>query len=487
MESFYSMCINAYSHGFIYSVIFAVFFLLTVYSIIHALFHVRSPQGTTAWVISMLVQPLLFPLYWIVGQRKYLGYIEMLQNTFEENKDFFEERFKFIAEHRDTTIDPQWAQLNHLVWDPFLKGNEVCLYNDSVEAFPVMLDAIKSARISIFMEFFIIRSDSTGEKFFTALLDKARQGVRVYLLYDPMSSHISKKWSKLLTSAGAEVRPFRATRRRHNLFRINFRNHRKILIIDQNAIGMTGGLNIAEEYESKGPLGHWRDAFVSVKGPAVHALQTVFLADWMWATHEIIDLPQSIPVAGDFAGDNNSNPASVMVFPNGPADSCENATILFTTAIRNAKKSVRITTPYLIPDQPLLMAIKAAALCGIDVQIIIPDAPDHYVSWIAAFSFADELTAVGATVRRYTDGFIHQKLVIIDEQYVIIGTNNIDNRSLHLNFEISLVISNEALAREAIRRFNADLEKTCPSTDCRQLAFIKRLAIKIMRLFAPVL
>ncbi len=459
-------------------------------SIGHALLRVRSPEGATGWIVALALMPVFaVPAYWLLGQRKYQGYVRMLQDAQNAHKDFFKKRREFLKRHRPLELDDRWKRLEVLVRSAFLRGNRVELLVDHDETYPAMLEALQGAQHSIFMEFFIIKEDEVGNKFLDVIMERARAGLRVYFLYDSIASELSAARIREMEAAGCRVRRFKCAKERHNIFRLNFRNHRKMIIIDNGRLAFTGGLNLANEYASMGPLGFWRDSFVRLSGPAAMQMLLVCIGDWLWAAGELLDLSdgatggtQPMPFAAE--------DMSVMTFANGPSDQFENATMLFTALVQSAHKSVCITTPYLIPDEPLLTALKAASLAGKKVTIIIPDKPDHYLPWLAAYSYAHDLSVAGVTVRRYKKGFIHQKLVIIDDELVVVGSNNLDNRSLHLNFEISLLVADKAFAAKVQAQFDADLKDTVssmPTKKFRRRPLFWRLAVRMCRLLSPIL
>lgn len=476
------------------------------YSAAHALLRVRSPQGTIAWVICLVLWPFIsVPAYWIFRQRKYEGYVSALRRASIEHRKFALERMSNMTADRHVGLSESLRQIEYLSLFPFMSGNTVQLLINSGQTYPAMIAAMRRARYLIAMQFFIVKDDGIGCRFRDVMVERAQAGVRVILLYDPISSSMSRKWLAELEAAGVQVRDFKAARRRDNLFRINFRNHRKILTIDGGEEAFTGGLNIADEYDGRGPLGFWRDTFVHVCGPAARTLHLVLEGDWFWATGHTVDVRRSdrrhrraSTTVTETPSQNGTDPkffplvpeCSVMVFPNSPADEHENATMMLTQIIHNAKHSLRLCTPYLIPDAPILNALKTAIRRGVKVDIIIPDTRDHWLAWLAAFSYADELKEFGANVMRYQKGFIHQKLLIADDELTLVGTNNMDYRSLYLNFEISVLMADLRFTAQAITMFEADLEECRPAMTPRVFVrqpILWRLVVNIARMFAPIL
>jgi cardiolipin synthase len=263
---------------------------------------------------------------------------------------------------------------------------------------------------------------------------------------------------------------------------LNFRNHRKVVVVDGRAAWI-GGHNVGDEYLGRDPrFGRWRDTHLRIEGPAALAVQVSFAEDWHWATNQTIpDLVWNPTPAGE--GDT-----TVLIVPTGPADKLETAGLMFTHAINSAHTRIWIASPYFVPDDAVLAALQLAGLRGVDVRILIPDRPDHLLVYLAAFSYFDEASETGVRFYRYTDGFLHQKVMLIDDQVATVGTANFDNRSFRLNFEITGVVADAAFAAQVERMLTEDFAHAREMTeaDVSKRSFWFKLGTRIARLTSPV-
>jgi cardiolipin synthase len=314
------------------------------------------------------------------------------------------------------------------------------------------------------------------------LIDQAQQGVRIYVMYDEIgSSKLTRTYLRRLRNQGIQVSPFNSTKGIRNRFQLNFRNHRKILVVDGQT-GFIGGLNIGDEYLGKNPkYGPWRDTHMQLQGPAVNALQLSFLKDWYWAV-------RSVPKVYWQAEAEEPRGETALVLPTGPADELEFCSLFFNSLIPLAQTRLWIATPYFVPDEPTLSALKAAALRGVDVRILLPGRPDHLLVYLSAFSYYTELQATGIKLYRYHPGFMHQKVLLVDHQVAGVGTVNLDNRSFLLNFEIMAFLTQGAFLQHVEAMLDADLNSAKPVdlTEYSQRPFWFRLAVRVARLLAPL-
>jgi len=343
-----------------------------------------------------------------------------------------------------------------------------------------MLAAVASAERYVLMQFFIFHDDGLGRRVRDLLLEKAAAGVRVCVLFDGIGSHaLPKRYVDTLLDGGVEIRVF-ATRRKSNRFQLNFRNHRKILVVDGD-IGFTGGLNVGDEYLGiKPPLTPWRDTHIQIEGPAVADLQRTFAEDWYWVTGKLP--PMATPRYAD-------GPALTLIAATGPADSQESCSLYFVSAIHAATRRVWVTTPYFVPDQAVMAALRLAVFRGVDVRVLIPSRPDHYAVFQASGLYAHEAVLAGVRMFRYQPGFIHQKVMLIDDDTVSIGSMNLDNRSFRLNFEISALNIDPAFAAEVETMLLADFAhaRQIVPADYERAPYLRRLIMHVARLFDPVL
>ncbi|RLB67353.1 MAG: cardiolipin synthase, partial [Deltaproteobacteria bacterium] len=257
-----------------------------------------------------------------------------------------------------------------------------------------------------------------------------------------------------MLSAGIDAHSFDSTRGRRNRFQLNFRNHRKIVVVDGKT-GWIGGHNVGDEYLGKDPkFGPWRDTHVKITGPAVLELQVCFLEDYRWATDTIPEVSwEAVPAPGD--------DTAVLILPSGPADRLETASLMYQQAIHSAQRRIWIASPYFVPDESVLSALQLAALRGVEVRILIPDVSDSKLSYYSAYAFASDLLREGIEIYRYLPGFLHEKVFLVDDRLTGIGTANFDNRSFRLNFEVTALIVEQGKTTRAVERmFEADFAES---------------------------
>ncbi len=306
--------------------------------------------------------------------------------------------------------------------------------------------------------------------------------MRVYYLYDEIGSHdLPETYTKELRDAGALMHDFHTRKGPGNRFQLNFRNHRKIVVVD-GRIAWVGGHNVGDEYMGRDPkIGRWRDTHVRIEGPAAVAAQLSFVEDWHWATDQILELDWSMYATRE----GNAN---VLILPTGPADEYETAALMFTHAINTAKERLWIASPYFVPESGIVHSLQLASLRGVDVRILIPDKSDNPMADMAAASFFEELAAAGVTFYRYTDGFLHAKSFLVDDLAAGIGTTNFDNRSFRLNFEVMAIVSGPEFIELVQDMFEADFasSRMMEPGDYDAKSYWYRLGARLSRLTAPV-
>ena len=467
--------------------------LLAIVSIANVVMKARSAAGAWGWSMAMLAIPFLaVPLYWILGRQQFRGYVENLREVQASNERIFDELV--------TTLEPHFAELTprerryggvleRLSERRWTRGNEVCLLIDGEMTFDTIFRSIREAEHYVLVQSFIVKADELGDRLRETLEERARAGVRVYFVYDEIGSHgLSRRYLRSLRDAGVEVHPFHSTQGPSNRFQINFRNHRKIVVVD-GRIGFVGGHNVAEEYLGKSErFGPWRDTHVQLVGPSVLSLQMVFLADFYWATRRVPELFWDQVSIGDGSA-CGAGESKVLTLPTGPIERIEGGTIFFLNAITRARERIWIATPYFVTDESIRSALLMASLRGVDVRIMIPDEPDKRIPWLATFSYLPEMEAGGVRMFRYERGFLHQKVILVDDCFSSVGTANLDNRSMRLNFEVSAVVLCEAFAEQLESMLEADFSR-CREIDgsdytSRPVWF--RVAVKLARLASPVL
>lgn len=286
-----------------------------------------------------------------------------------------------------------------------------------------------------------------------------------------------------MRQAGIQVYNFHTQKGIKNRFQVNFRNHRKIVVVDGES-GWIGGHNIGDEYLSKNKkFGHWRDTHIKITGPSVITVQKVFTEDWYWASESFIEYLQWKPLP------SQKENKKVLIMPSSPADILETVSLMFLQAINSATKRIWISSPYFVPDSAIIKALQLAGLRGVDVRILIPKKADHILVYLAAFTYFKNVSATGVKFFRYNDGFLHQKAMLLDDSHATVGTTNLDNRSLRLNFEITALIADNSFAQEIERMFENDFSHSyeVKIAEMEKKPLLFKLSTRLARLTAPVL
>lgn len=466
-----------------------LFNALAIISIIF--FQRRDPSNALPWIIVLFLLPVLgFILYLIFGFNYYKK--KRFDLKAEADRAFLERSIerqsaRLTAERQKDLENANIYELAMLLLKNsqavISRKNEVRAFTDGEEKFKAFFEAIESAEHHIHMEYYIIRDDELGRRTISLLTKKAREGVRVRLLFDALGMNIPRSGYQGLVDAGGEVHAFYKVLIPVLSLRVNYRNHRKILVVD-GKVGFLGGYNIGEEYLGRGPLGYWRDAAVEVRGEGVYGLQLRFALDWYHATKEYLgDTPEYFPPAPE-AGE-----AFMQVVSGGPDTRWNPIKEEYLKLIGSAKHTVYLQTPYFIPDESIIDALRIAALSGLDVRIMFPNKPDHPFVYWASYSYVGELLKAGVRAYTYENGFIHAKTIVADDLAASIGTANWDIRSFRLNFETNAVVYHRGFAETQRQTFLDDLalckELTAEAYARRSLGI--RFKEGISRLFSPVL
>jgi cardiolipin synthase len=462
------------------------FYVLGLVSAVHAVMYARTSQGAIAWAVSLITFPMLsVPAYWVFGRRRFEGYVLARRanpDVTEQIPDNLKEAITpYISDYGNT--HPETRAAERLARVALMKGNECELLIDGEATFDSIFAGIDAAQGYILVQFYIVRADGLGNALKTRLIEKAGQGLRVYFLYDELGSlGLPAAYINELREAGVHMKPFNTRRGRRNRFQLNFRNHRKIVVTDGKAAWI-GGHNVGDEYLGKDPaIGRWRDTHVKITGPATLAAQVSFLEDYQWATDELLNLTWTPTPSPD--GD-----VPVLIVPTGPADQTETAMLMFVHIINSARQRIWISSPYFVPDESVMSALTLARLRGVDIRILIPEMPDNKLMYFAAYDYFDDLSESGIEFYRYQDGFIHEKVMLVDDALSAVGTANFDNRSFRLNFEITALMGDQPFAAEVEQMFNdgfAVSRKMLPGDyDAKPYWF--KLAVRVCRLMSPVL
>ena len=444
----------------------------------------RTSQGTIAWVMALFFFPYVAVfIYMILGSRRIHDYAADHQSGTTDihhlGKMLRHDRRLTDLMARDT---PQIDVLSDIYQLPVMKGNRCTLLVNGEATFDSIMDGIANARRYILVQFFIVHADEIGNRLKSALIERVRAGVTVYFLYDKIGSvRLPRSYIHELKSEGVRVGVFRVGRGWLNRFRINFRNHRKIVVVDGEK-SWVGGHNVGDEYLGKGrrfPL--WRDTHVKMAGPVTMAVQLSFVEDWYWARGQLPDVSWAPPPT--------FGQEPVLCIPTGPGDMVESCSLMMVQAINASKRRCWMLSPYFVPDVAVIKALQLAAMRGVDVRILIPANPDKRVVWWAAHSYLSEVAVAGVRMYTYREGFMHQKVFLVDDNMAGIGTANLDNRSLRINFEITMAFTDPGFIGRVEKMCLDDFAVSDPLTtdDVYRRPLPFRLAIRTARLFSPIL
>jgi cardiolipin synthase A/B len=460
------------------------FYVLGFGHVLHALMHVRTSQGTIAWVMALLAMPFLaIPLYWLLWRTRFSGYVRGRRAGDAKLREFAEDMHRRLRHYAiDIPEDDAFEKAAEMLGGlPFTRGNELELLIDGRETFERLFQAIRESEKYLCVCFFIIQNDTLGRCFKDALIERARAGVKVYFLFDEIGSHkLPRRFLNDLKEAGIVCHSFGINRHWWSRLQLNFRNHRKIIVSD-GRVAFIGGFNVGDEYlVGDSILGMWRDTHLQIKGPMVQAVQMVFLEDWYWACGGTPELRwANHPETADQVG---------AIIPTGPADPADSWQLVVAEAANSARSKLWIASPYFVPDEGVLTALQAAAIRGVDVRILIPERADHLLVWLSAFSYYEQSIPYGVRIFRYQRGFLHQKVMLIDERLAAVGTANLDNRSFRLNFEITAFCVDKGFIDEVEHMLAVDFTHAVEAVveDFTGRSFLFRAACRAARLLAPV-
>ncbi|OEF96507.1 cardiolipin synthase [Desulfuribacillus alkaliarsenatis] len=479
-------------------VISAVFSISIIFIAIVIVLENRNPSKTVTWLTVLYLLPVVGFVFYIFFGRNFrkkrrVKQKEMIKPIGDVNAII--DTQKQILKDKETFLDEKYYSKKRIMklllqsnQSPFTTNNRAKVLTNGFEKFSAVFKAIDKATDHIHVEYFIIRNDRIGHAFKQKLLKKAKEGVKVRVIYDGVGSwkvDFQPKFFKELKEAGGEVHCFVPIRVPFLNSRMNYRNHRKIIVVD-GKVGFVGGINISDNYLGKGKVfSFWRDTHLQLEGDAVYFLQKIFINDWHFVSNENLNADRYFPTH-TFGG---SGEQLVQIAASGPDSEWDTIMQLYYLTMATAQDSIHITSPYFIPDDSIIMALKTAALSGVDVRIIIPDVPDYYIVYWATQSYLEELLEAGVKIYQYQKGFIHAKLLIVDGVIASIGSANMDIRSFQLNYEVNALIYNE----ETVKRLEADFQQDLK--ECRLITyeeFIKRpLTNKIKesgaRLLSPLL
>ncbi len=473
-------------------------YALALYNCYRILGRRLSPGAAMAWILFNLMLPVVgVPLYFLVGEFRIKGYERRHKRATRELAGF--EQVQQLPPAPDALACPEAVREHYELFNRTFsrfgptfrpQHGHAELLVDGKKTFAAIFEAITKAEHYILVQYYILRSDRLGLELKRLLIEKAKAGVPVYLLYDDMGSFwLKREYIKDLRAAGVVVEQFLAIANFKRFFQMNFRNHRKLVLVD-GKIAFTGGLNVGEEYATsrlkryrKKHQLYWRDTHLQVEGTTVEQMEDVFLEDWYFATGQRLDEQLNKPLT------SHPGPAILQQIPTGPTDESLISVMFLLQMITMAKKRLWIATPYFIPDVTIQRALELAAARGVDVRLLIPRKSDYQlVQWVT-MSYAEQAHQKGIQVLLYSAGFMHQKVILVDDGVAAVGTMNLDNRAVYYNFETMVVVHDLDFAAKVEAMLQDDFLKCGYPKIPKQpwLRSLMRLRSNAARLLAPML
>lgn len=468
------------------SLYYASWVVLALAAIFHLLIHKREPISTISWGLFVLLIPILGPaLYFTFGPER------LIRQATKRKKIISNPPLSpfstSLSQKPNSNLKPDPKSFFTLTQNttnfPVSDGNRVSFLHDPKEALDTMVASIERAKSYIHLEYYIISSDSITEKIFDSLIVASKRGVEVRILYDSLGSlSLKQLFFRKLRNAGIQISgflPFSLLPQRINL---NFRNHRKIIVVDGET-AFTGGTNLGKEYLGNPGDHQWRDFSIQLWGPVCLQLEEVFREDWKFTTREDLSHPKYFPCP------KRAGNALIQVIDSGPDTSFRSLHRAIFWGITSATKQVSMMTPYFIPDSSLLTALEVAALRGIDLKLVLPQKNDQKLVRLASRSYYSELLKSGVKIYEFEPKILHAKLITIDDDFTLIGSGNMDIRSFRLNFEITLLIQDKEVTHQAQNLFNTDLEKSVNISSERfsKRGLLTEMVENACRILAPIL
>ncbi len=490
------LSLENWDFSLVLSTVAAILFIVNLLLAIGLIFlERRSAQSVWAWVLVLFFLPIVgFIIYMIFGRTIYNQHIFKIDEKDKVGLEHLvKQQLEDIKNKQFSFVNPlanKHKKLIHMLLynnQSFLtNNNSITTYTDMNEKFDQMLEDIENAEDHIHFQYYIFRLDGIGKKLYNAMLKKQKEGVSVKILYDDMGSRaLNLRQFRKIKSYGGEVEAFFPSFLTVINPRVNNRNHRKIVVID-GKIGYIGGSNVGDEYVGKSKkFGPWRDTHLRIQGNAVKSLQLRFMLDWN--SHA----KRNNMVYSDrfFPANYHSGDRYVQIASSGPDEVWQQIKYGYLKMIYHAKNNIYIQTPYFIPDQSVMEALRIAILGGVKVHLMIPNMPDHPFVYWATYSNSGALVKMGADVHIYEEGFLHQKILMIDDEVVSIGTTNIDNRSFLLNFEVNAFIYSKREAEKQRDIYEMDVKNSSLLTEERYEARGKWIKLKeaVANLISPIL
>ncbi|MEA2059767.1 MAG: cardiolipin synthase [Thermodesulfobacteriota bacterium] len=474
--------------------IFALYLYIFV-MIIYLLLDNRETATTLSWLLIFFFLPFVgLVLYFLLGRgMRPRVKKKLLPQDLENRLHYCNEKLIARQEQEIENLHAEYDSpenrklirlLTHNSDSVLTRHNHVQVFFNGEDKFGTLIQDLTAAENYIHMEYFIWQDDSFTEKVVDILQQKVRQGVAVRVLYDVVGNYLSKRYLNRLRKSGIRIYPYYNFKSLFKIHTLNYRNHRKIIIID-GSTGYIGGMNMGEEYIDGGSrFSTWRDTHIRIQGESVAVLQGVFSVSWSNTTKEILDMKEMVPQTI-----SASSVTRLQVTTSGPDSQWDSIRQLYFLLISSAEKFIFIHTPYFIPDASIVMALKTAALSGIDVRIMLTGVVDKRIPYWAAQTYLKDLLEAGVSFYYYTKGFMHAKTIVVDARICSVGSANLDIRSLELNYEINALIYDKDISHKLEHIFYRDMKSARPFTlaDYNKIHRLKQLRNSLTRLFAPLL
>ncbi|MBQ4820929.1 cardiolipin synthase [Aquimarina sp. MMG016] len=472
----------------IYYIAIALYILIGTFIIVRLLLNGMRPTKTLAWLLTIFTIPIggIF-LYLMLGRNRRKNKLFRLKRTPEVSA------FTKRALQECSPITQEEFTEHHKIISLITRnshfapstGNQVKLLKNGVTTFKAIFEALRNAEHFIYLEYYIFEEGELTDELLELFQEKVNQGVSIKILYDGIGSlSLSKMYVKKLRNIGVEIHKFLPIRFGKFLSSINYRNHRKIIVVD-GKIAFTGGINVADKYLKGDPtLGMWYDTHLQIKGPAVNSLKAIFVLDWYLVSND-----KTILNTSTFVDHTKKGVSSVQIVHSGPDDDFSSTQQMYFSIISEAKKYVYITNPYIIPGESILDALKIAAMSGVDVRLLLSEKSDNIIVRWCVRSYFERLLQAGVKICLFPEGFMHSKTIVADNTISSVGTTNLDIRSFEQNYEVNAVIYDDEFA---VALKNDFLENCYKSVSLNYNTFVHRpwihkLKEGIAKIFSPVL
>ncbi len=465
-------------------------FLFTILAVIYTVIRENNqPISTIAWIEILLFLPVVgFILYIFFG----INYRKRKLFKAKAQLDFEELKKEHILQTAIKNLDNEYFQelkLIKLLYNTdkaeLTKNNRIKFYHSGKETIDALFNELENAKSTINLEYFSIGNDSIGKKLLDILIKKQKQGIQVKVIYDKVGCwRLPAKFFKPLEEEGGQTIAFLPVKLPILSGKLNYRNHRKIAIID-GKIGFIGGVNIGEKYYGlTKKYGYWRDTHLRIEGDAVYSLQKSFFRDWFFYVNEKIDIHTYFPPIAPYKEN-----IPIQIITSGADSEWENIMLAYFSAFNNAKNHLFVITPYLVLNESMLTAFKTAALSGVDVRLVLPHKGDHWIVFQGSRSYYEDLLEAGVKIYEYNNGFPHAKMLLVDDLFVSVGSANMDIRSFSQNLEINAVIYDKKVAQLIKNQFIQDFSESIYITleTFRNRGLYHKAVESVCRLFSPLL